>query len=460
MVTHIDAARRLIRNGRAIIPVPLKTKKPLDDGWPKLRITEKDIEQHFSKPCNIGLLLGEPSGWIVDVDLDTDESVRAAPFFFSPTYAYGRDSRPGSHLLFVCENANTQKYKHKKMLVEVRSSGAQSLVPPSVHPSGEQYRRERNNRAAVTIGLDDLYEAAGRTASAALFAMHWEGGRHDKSLALAGALLHAGWSGDDVVEFVEACATAALDDEIEDRSRAAQDTCKRFADGAQTTGWPTLSEHFAEPVITRVRKWLSIIDGPKLNGVHYSSNHEKTAADDTADDAEEWPEPQPFSAAAQSAPYPVDQLPGGIGAAVREVLNFVQCPFSLVACSALSSLSLTAHAQADVRRADKLTGPIGLYLLAVAESGERKSTCDNFFSSAIKEWETAQAAAKQPEVQLFDANMQAWNAKREGTLLAIKTLKKSGKGTNNKESELAELIANQPVAPRVPRLIHGDTTPE
>ncbi|MDQ3796460.1 MAG: YfjI family protein [Pseudomonadota bacterium] len=61
-------------------------------------------------------------------------------------------------------------------------------------------------------------------------------------------------------------------------------------------------------------------------------------------------------------------------------MEFVQGPVSLVACSALSALSLTYQALADVRRADKLSGLCSLYLLAVADSGERKTNCDNFFT--------------------------------------------------------------------------------
>lgn len=81
----------------------------------------------------------------------------------------------------------------------------------------------------------------------------------------------------------------------------------------------------------------------------------------------------------------MDALPGGIGTAVREMVAFVQCPVPLAACSALAALSLTYQDLADVRRADKLSGPCGLYLLAIAESGERKTSCDGYFTSAIRE---------------------------------------------------------------------------
>src|SRR5688572_29810337 len=111
MITHLEAARQLIQRGRRVIPIPRGAKAPALKNWTDLRLTEADCEQHFKAPCNLGLILGEPSGWVVDVDLDTDEAVRAAPFFFPPTFTYGRDTRPRSHLLVICEGAKTQRYK-------------------------------------------------------------------------------------------------------------------------------------------------------------------------------------------------------------------------------------------------------------------------------------------------------------------------------------------------------------
>ena len=35
-----------------------------------------------------------------------------------------------------------------------------------------------------------------------------------------------------------------------------------------------------------------------------------------------------------------------------------------------------------------MVGPVSLYLLAVADSGERKTTCDGIFSPALRKWES------------------------------------------------------------------------
>jgi len=102
-----------------------------------------------------------------------------------------------------------------------------------------------------------------------------------------------------------------------------------------------------------------------------------------------WQEPQPLSARVELEPYPLDALPKTIRAAVEEVAGFTKAPVPLVASSALAALSVAAQAHFDVKRADKLHGPSSLFLLTIADSGERKSTCDGFFSSAIRQYEPA-----------------------------------------------------------------------
>ncbi len=65
-----------------------------------------------------------------------------------------------------------------------------------------------------------------------------------------------------------------------------------------------------------------------------------------------------------------------------------------------------------------------------------------------------------PELSRHAAALNAWTAKREGVLQAIKIGTKSGKSTSRKEDELERLEADRPLAPRVPSLIYGDTTSE
>lgn len=269
LASPVDAALSWAKRGRFVIPVKWGTKDGVPTGWPDLRITPDTAREYFTgKPTNIAVLPG-PSG-LADVDLDCDEAVRAAPHLLPATYTYGRERRPGSHMLFACAATKTRKWRDpmaqasKAMLVELRSEGAYSIIPPSVHPDGDQYRRESKHAAAQTTP-EALAAGCARVAAAALVARYWPAGsRHDAALALAGSLLHGGMDAADVLVFCQAVVEAAADDELADRMRAVQDTIRDFQAGKAITGWPTLAGHLPAEVIARLREWLDIEDFPAL----------------------------------------------------------------------------------------------------------------------------------------------------------------------------------------------------
>jgi Bifunctional DNA primase/polymerase, N-terminal len=99
---HRETAAEYAQRGWAPIPVKYKEKEPIPSGWQDLRITANEIEHWFSEdPTNIGILLGEPSGGLVDVDLDDGDAIRFAPAFLPATPAvFGRASRRSSHRLY------------------------------------------------------------------------------------------------------------------------------------------------------------------------------------------------------------------------------------------------------------------------------------------------------------------------------------------------------------------------
>jgi len=174
----------------------------------------------------------------------------------------------------------------------------------------------------------------------------------------------------------------------------------------------------------------------------------------------EWPDPEPLAKPSDPLPYPINALPGEIRAAVSEVLDFVQCPQSLAACSALSSLSLAGQGLANVRRDERLTGPISLYLLAISGSGERKTTVDGFFLESLRGWEKEKEIEADPSIKEFKAEHDAWESERAGILAQIKEYSKSGKDPGELRAKLVQLQQQEPESPRYPQVIYGDSTPE
>src|SRR5690606_31306989 len=104
----------------------------------------------------------------------------------------------------------------------------------------------------------------------------------------------------------------------------------------------------------------------------------------------------------------------GIRAAVDDVHSATQAPVPMVATGALTALSLAGQARVNVARNKHLTGPVSLFALVLADSGERKSTVDGFFTRAIRDYEATQVESMKTEVETYQADLQAWAAKKSG----------------------------------------------
>ena len=134
--TSRKAAKTYINRGFAPIPLPSGSKNPKRDGWQHERHTIEDIPKVWNNGQGVGLLLGEPSGGLVDVDLDCPEAVKLGGRFLPPTRTSGREGIPDSHWWYFSPESKTRKFFDigGKMLVELRSTGCQTVVEPSMHP--------------------------------------------------------------------------------------------------------------------------------------------------------------------------------------------------------------------------------------------------------------------------------------------------------------------------------------
>ncbi|MSQ97628.1 MAG: bifunctional DNA primase/polymerase [Gemmataceae bacterium] len=171
MLTTVEAACEFARRGWSAIPIPYRSKNPGFDEWPLLRLTVETIPQHFNgHPQNVGVLLGEPSGWLIDVDLDHPKAVALAPEYLPSTPAiFGRPGNPRSHWLYrVTSPAATKKFKSKSagMIVEFRSTGMQTVFPPSTHESGEPIRWEVEAAEPAIADPEQLLDCVRRLADA------------------------------------------------------------------------------------------------------------------------------------------------------------------------------------------------------------------------------------------------------------------------------------------------------
>jgi len=267
LVAALDYTAR----GWRVVDMPSGSKAPVRKGWQDLRLTKEDLPKLFAKGENVGILPGAPSGNLIDVDLDAAEAVAAAPAFLPSTaLVSGRPGKPRSHSWYTCDPLPATEKFHdptaragdddRGMLVEIRSTGCQTVAPPSLHPDNERYRWEDFGEPAPIDGRV-LRNQVAQLAACALLARHWpaEGSRQDTALALAGSLLRGGWDVEDVEHFIEAVAQAAGDEETSKRVTAGEFTAKRLHTGGRATGWPTLAALVGDQVADRVAAWLGIV---------------------------------------------------------------------------------------------------------------------------------------------------------------------------------------------------------
>ncbi len=102
----LAAARAYTQRGWRVVPLVPGAKKPIRDDWPDLRLEENDLARHFPPRANrgVGMLTGEASGGLMDVDCDTSEAIAAAPLLLPPTgLVHGRAGKPASHYWYAVE---------------------------------------------------------------------------------------------------------------------------------------------------------------------------------------------------------------------------------------------------------------------------------------------------------------------------------------------------------------------
>jgi hypothetical protein len=143
-----------------LVPVPPGEKAARCKGWPQIRLSPTETQQHLASGGNVAMRLGRASGDLVDADLDCPEALTLADIYLPKTKAeFGRASRPRSHRLYRAPGAIYASFADPldgSMLVELRADGRDggahlTLIPPSV-ADGE--RREWHGDAVEPSEID------------------------------------------------------------------------------------------------------------------------------------------------------------------------------------------------------------------------------------------------------------------------------------------------------------------
>lgn len=277
-LTPLQLATDYLGRGWSPVPIPPGRKGPLLGGWQKLKVTRATVAGYFEATegaGNVGVLLGEPSGWLADVDMDCQEVQQLAAWLPATGARFGRASTPHSHSLYQLDGELKRSIKYidplrpkkEATLMELRVTG-QTVFPGSIHPSGERVAWCNGGVGAPHLDAPHritptaLQASCARVAAAALLVRYWpEGGRHELVLGLAGGLLTCGtagvWSPERVERLVAGVCRLTGDEEATDRLRAVKDTAARISRGERAVAaWGAVEGILGREVTERVSGWL------------------------------------------------------------------------------------------------------------------------------------------------------------------------------------------------------------
>lgn len=268
-------------------------KHPVAKHWPGGSADPADFTGR-----NVGVKLGPDSGHVADVDLDCREAVALGPLLLPATgAAFGRGGQL-THALYHATDGTAEYAKLQDPVLtgdaatiielrwpswdesEQRYTALQSVLPPSLHHTGDTIAWVRDGDPAVVPGAD-LGAAVRHIGAATLLARYARPAeRHALVLLLANLLMRAGWTDDrNAVTFIAAVFTARSDCDKAAKVTAGEglgavkDARKRLKTHKPMTGLPALRDMLdpaldrptAEKVVARVAEWLGVpgTDGPQ-----------------------------------------------------------------------------------------------------------------------------------------------------------------------------------------------------
>ncbi len=117
-------------------------------------------------------------------------------------------------------------------------------------------------------------------------------------------------------------------------------------------------------------------------------------------------------------PYPVEAL-GSLRSAAAAIYDITQAPPAIAAQSVLGVVALAVQGLADV---ETLQGraPASLFLLSVAASGERKSSCDKLAMKPVRDFEAELATTFKEENLAYRNSLAVWEERRKEVLRGAK----------------------------------------
>lgn len=160
--------------------------------------------------------------------------------------------------------------------------------------------------------------------------------------------------------------------------------------------------------------------------------------------------------------YPLDALGPILGQAAKRLAYHVQVPEGMAGQSVLAAASLIAQAHINVQRGNIGSGPVSLFCLSVAESGDRKSTVDRLALAPVRFYEAERLKEIPKKETDYRVELQAW------TIRYNKVLKLYDKADREMDDEtfieltekLLKLEEKKPIPPPRANITFSEPTAE
>ncbi|MCB1034095.1 MAG: DUF3987 domain-containing protein, partial [Acidobacteria bacterium] len=169
-----------------------------------------------------------------------------------------------------------------------------------------------------------------------------------------------------------------------------------------------------------------------------------SAATDAATNCDSDEEPLSLSSDRET-PFPLAAFPPTLRAAAEAIRELTRAPLALCAQSVLAVAGLAAQSCADVELPTRQTSTLSLFLLSVAQSGERKTSVDRWATQPLEAEERRQAEEYQDSLSQHEQELESWKADAA----------EIRKGERNREARRQALkeLGPQPEPPKPPGLL-------
>ena len=277
-------------------PIPLrhKAKRPkMGNGWQD----QRNVPDHeFTPATNVGVILGEPSKRLIDVDLDCVESVAMAADYLPPCdLIFGRGVN-ATHYVYMCDvtmgrfkfaDPTKDPKDDDACLVELRGDKHETMFPPSIHPAGEVLEWRKFSATPRQSPLLDVAKGAAWLAAATLVARAWnDGQRDDLAVALFGMLAKHGLDAGSMEDFLAPVLAYVGDEEASERLGKATVTEEKHEAGEELLGFRGVEEIMGEKEAKRVSEWMRPDFDPNKRRKGGKKAKENPTKSGTADAAE------------------------------------------------------------------------------------------------------------------------------------------------------------------------------